>query len=79
MVGTGSNEIFQSISLRAYDKRHTKRITYEEKIRMKVQQEEKDSVDELKEWEASTGCFTLDEDDVNATQGGSPGPAQPEA
>jgi hypothetical protein len=72
LIGTGSNEIFQSISLRAYDKRQTKRVTYEEKVRMKIEQEEKDSVDELREWEASTGCFTLDEDNVNAAGAQSP-------
>ena len=35
LLGTGSREIFQSISLRAYDKRQTKRISYEEKMEMK--------------------------------------------
>ena len=61
LLGTGSREIFQSISLRAYDKRQTKRISYEEKMEMKRERMEKDSVNELKLWEESTGCFTLDD------------------
>ena len=61
LLGTGSREIFQSISLRAYDKRQTKRISYEEKMEMKRERMEKDSDNELKLWEESTGCFTLDD------------------
>ena len=66
-MGTGSREIFQSISLRAYDKRQTKRVSYEEKLELKRERMEKDSVNELKLWEEATGCFTLDDkaDDFN--------------
>ena len=61
LLGSGSREIFQSISLRAYDKRQTKRVSYEEKLELKRERMEKDSVDELKLWEEATGCFTLDD------------------
>jgi hypothetical protein len=75
LLGQGSNEIFQSISLRAYDKRQTKRISYEEKVAIKAENEARDSVFELKEWESASGCYTLDEDAPSQTAGGPTSPA----
>eukprot|EP00946_MAST-07B_sp_MAST-7B-sp1_P004302 g4302.t1 len=55
LVGSGSREIFQSISLRAYDRPTVKRMSFEEKLKLKQLNEEKKDVDSLREWEKSTG------------------------
>jgi hypothetical protein len=55
LIGSGSREIFQSISLRAYDRPTVKRMSFEEKLKMKQLDEEKGEVDSLREWEKATG------------------------
>ena len=55
LIGSGSREIFQSISLRAYVRPTVKRMSFEEKLKMKQLKEEKGEVDSLREWENSTG------------------------
>ena len=61
-LGTGSREVFQSISLRAYDKPTVKRISYAEKRKAMAHSAAVDSVDALMEWERQTGCFTEDDE-----------------
>ena len=55
LFGSGSREIFQSISLRAYDRPTVKRMSFEEKMKLKQLNEEKSDVDGLAAWEKSTG------------------------
>jgi len=55
LFGSGSREIFQSISLRAYDKPTVKRMSFEEKMKLKELNEDKADVDALLAWEKSTG------------------------
>ena len=62
LLGTGSREVFQSISLRAYDKPTVKRISYAEKRKAMAHSAAVDSVDALMEWERQTGCFTEDDE-----------------
>ena len=57
LIGSGSREIFQSISLRAYDKPTVKRLSFAEKLQLKQLQDEKADVDSLAAWEKSTGNF----------------------
>jgi hypothetical protein len=55
LIGSGSREIFQSISLRAYDRPTVKRMSFEEKMKLKSLNEDKADVDSLAAWEKSTG------------------------
>jgi len=55
LIGSGSREIFQSISLRAYDRPTVKRMSFEEKMKLKALELDKADVDSLAAWEKSTG------------------------
>ena len=55
MFGSASREIFQSISLRAYDRPTVKRMSFEEKMKLKELNSDKAEVDSLLAWEKATG------------------------